>query len=63
MLNKRVTRLFALVNKQRYGVQDYSHIYDGILKFQDNNGLGEDMLQIKNQALEFAKKKLAPFSQ
>lgn len=48
----------------RFGfAQDYSHVYDGITTFEDNNGLGEDAVLIRNQALEFAKKKLAPFSQ
>ena len=41
--------------------QDWSHIYDGIYRFEDNS-LGEDLLAIREQALTFAKTKLSPFA-
>lgn len=40
--------------------QDFSYVYDGIANFEDNLGLGEDLMLIRGQALEFAKQKLAP---
>ena len=42
-------------------MSDWSHIYDGIYKFEDNT-LGENVLDIRNAALEFAKKKLSPYA-
>lgn len=41
--------------------QDWSHLYDGIYKFEDST-LGEDILAIREQALDFAKKKLSPYA-
>ena len=40
---------------------DWSHIYDGILRFEDNS-LGSLTLAIREQALTFAKTKLSPFA-
>lgn len=42
--------LRGITHKQRMGVSDWSHIYDGIYKFEDN-ALGENVLDIRNQAL------------
>lgn len=50
-----------LIQTQTYSVHDWSHIYDGIYKFQDNT-LGEDLLALRTQALDFAKKKLSPYA-
>lgn len=62
MLSTRMLRLAR--SAPRFGfAQDYSHVYDGITTFEDTKGLGDDAVMIRNQALEFAKKKLAPFSQ
>ena len=48
--------------KIRYGfAHDWSHIYDGIYRFEDNS-LGEDVLAIREQALNFAKTKLSPYA-
>lgn len=41
--------------------QDWSHVYDGIFRFEDNT-LGEGVLAIREQALTFAKTKLSPFA-
>ena len=41
--------------------QDWSHLYNNIYKFEDNT-LGEETLAIREQALDFAKKKLSPFA-
>lgn len=48
--------------KINYGFgHDWSHIYDGIYRFEDNS-LGEDVLAIREQALNFAKTKLSPYA-
>jgi alkylation response protein AidB-like acyl-CoA dehydrogenase len=51
----------ALSNRISYSVHDWSHIYDGIYKFEDNT-LGESVLDLRTQALDFAKKKLSPYA-
>ena len=51
----------GLLRQQRAGVHDWSHIYDGIYKFEDNS-IGEDLLDLRNQALDFAKKKISPYA-
>ena len=64
MLTKIVrSRLLSqsLTLRGRGNVSDWSHIYDGIYKFEDNT-LGENVLDIRNAALEFAKKKLSPYA-
>lgn len=40
----------SLTTRTTASVSDWSHIYDGIYKFEDNS-LGEDALDIRNQAL------------
>jgi hypothetical protein len=40
----------SLTTRTSASVSDWSHIYDGIYKFEDNS-LGEDALDIRNQAL------------
>ena len=55
--------LTQLTRSARFGfAQDWSHIYDGIYRFEDNS-LGEDLLAVREQALNFAKTKLSPFAQ
>lgn len=51
----------GLLRQQRAAVHDWSHIYDGIYKFEDNS-LGEELLDLRTQALDFAKKKLSPYA-
>jgi hypothetical protein len=51
----------GLTARPSASVSDWSHIYDGIYKFEDNT-LGADALDIRNQALEFAKKKISPYA-
>ena len=51
----------TLLHQNRASVHDWSHIYDGIYKFEDNT-LGEDLLSLRSQALDFAKKKISPFA-
>lgn len=51
----------SLLNNARFYAHDWSHIYDGIYKFEDNT-LGEDILALRTQALDFAKKKLSPYA-
>jgi hypothetical protein len=51
----------SITYTHNYAVHDWSHIYDGIYKFEDQT-LGEDVLAIRNQALDFAKKKLSPYA-
>jgi len=51
----------ALLHQSRASVHDWSHIYDGIYKFEDNS-LGEDLLALRSQALDFAKKKISPYA-
>lgn len=53
-------RLFLHKNNSSFA-QDYSHVYDGIFRFEDKT-LGEDVLAIREQALNFAKVKLSPFA-
>lgn len=57
----RVPRTSSLLLKPRANVHDWSHIYDGIYKFEDQT-LGEDLLALRTQALDFAKKKLSPYA-
>lgn len=59
-VTKRITQA-GLLRQQRAAVHDWSHIYDGIYKFEDNS-LGEELLDLRTQALDFAKKKLSPFA-
>ena len=54
-------RRSALTTSNRFAVHDWSHIYDGIYKFEDQ-GLGEDLLALREQALDFAKKKISPYA-
>ncbi len=62
MINKLFPkRLSTLTFKPTASVHDWSHIYDGIYKFEDNT-LGEQALDIRNQALEFAKRKISPYA-
>ena len=64
MLRQVLTRVppRMLNNKSRVGfAQDWSHIYDGIYRFEDNT-LGEDLLAVREQALNFAKTKLSPYA-
>lgn len=63
MLIQKITKFGSQLPIRFYFAQDFSHVYDGITTFEDTQGLGEDCLMIRNQALEFAKKKLAPFAQ
>jgi len=51
----------SLIFGNRFYVHDWSHIYDGIYKFEDST-LGEDILTLRQQALDFAKKKLSPYA-
>ena len=51
----------GITRKQTVSVSDWSHIYDGIYKFEDNT-LGENALDIRNQALQFTKKKISPYA-
>jgi hypothetical protein len=44
-----------------YFAQDWSHVYNGIFRFEDST-LGEEVLAIREQALNFAKSKLSPNS-
>ena len=50
-----------MLHQSRASVHDWSHIYDGIYKFEDNS-LGEDLLALRSQALDFAKKKISPYA-
>ena len=59
LLNTRFSLYKPLTTIQNYRVHDWSHIYDGIYKFEDQS-LGEDLLALREQALDFAKKKLSP---
>lgn len=52
----------SLLTSNKFFVADYKQVYDGIINFEDKGALGEDLFEIKSQALEFAKQKLAPFS-
>lgn len=64
MISKIVRKYntFGLTKLNRCSfAQDWSHIYDGIYRFEDNT-LGEDILAIREQALNFAKTKLSPFA-
>lgn len=64
MIKQLVNKLYSnsLRSTSRFGfAQDWSHIYDGIYRFEDNT-LGEDVLAIRDQALSFAKTKLSPFA-
>lgn len=63
MINRVVSSALrnGLVYRSKANVHDWSHIYDGIYKFEDNS-LGEEILDLRNQALDFAKKKLSPHS-
>ena len=54
-------RTSALLHTPRAALHDWSHVYDGIYKFEDNS-LGEDLLALRTQALDFAKKKLSPYA-
>lgn len=59
----RTPHLAKLMARQSYPfAQDWSHIYDGIYRFEDSS-LGEDLLAVREQALNFAKTKLSPFAQ
>jgi hypothetical protein len=51
----------SLLKTSRFAVHDWSHIYDGIYKFEDSS-IGSDLLDLRTQALDFAKKKLSPFA-
>ena len=53
-------KALTTIPKYRFA-QDWSHIYDGIYRFEDNS-LGEDLLAIREQALNFAKTKLSPYA-
>ncbi len=60
ILNKSIIK--CLNRTQAYTfAQDWSHLYNGIIRFEDNT-LGEDILAIREQALSFAKTKLSPFA-
>jgi hypothetical protein len=51
MLSTKFLRV-AISSVPRFGfAQDYSHVYDGIVGFEDTHGLGEDTMVIRNQAL------------
>jgi hypothetical protein len=58
-LGRRLPVHRSLLLTPRSNVHDWSHIYDGIYKFEDQT-LGEDLLALRTQALDFAKKKLSP---
>lgn len=60
-ISKSIIRSRSLTTQNQSYVHDWSHIYDGIYKFEDNT-LGEHVLDLRNQALDFAKKKLSPFA-
>ena len=51
----------ALLRTPAFAVHDWSHVYDGLYKFEDNT-LGEQTLELRTQALDFAKKKLSPYA-
>ncbi len=51
----------GLLQQQKAYVHDWSHIYDGIYKFEDSS-LSEDCKDLRNHALEFAKKKISPYA-
>lgn len=52
----------SILRSSRFSfAQDWSHLYNNIYKFEDNT-LGEDILAIREQALDFAKKKLSPYA-
>lgn len=64
MIKQIVNKLSPCIgrNPQRYWfAQDWSHVYDGIYRFEDST-LGEEVLAIREQALNFAKTKLSPFA-
>lgn len=58
---RRANSTLLTVNLRNNFAQDWSHIYDGIYRFEDNT-LGEEILAIREQALNFAKTKLSPFA-
>ena len=58
-----LSKIVRITTSTSFGfAQDWSHIYDGIYRFEDNT-LGEDILAIREQALTFAKTKLSPYAQ
>ena len=59
-LQRRNSNLLKYISSYNFA-QDWSHIYDGIYRFEDNT-LGEDILAIREQALNFAKTKLSPYA-
>jgi hypothetical protein len=51
LLSARLLRV-AISSVPRFAfAQDYSHVYDGIVSFEDSHGLGDDIMVIRNQAL------------
>lgn len=64
MLSKIIKKALpkTLLTRTQYTfAQDWSHLYGGIIRFEDNT-LGEDLLAVREQALNFAKTKLSPFA-
>lgn len=51
MLIQRLAKVKELLPLRYYFAQDFSHVYDGITNFEDSQGLGEDCMMIRNQAL------------
>lgn len=56
-----IPSLLRSTTQLRFSIHDWSHIYDGIYKFEDST-LGPDLLSVREQALDFAKKKLSPYA-
>lgn len=62
MISRIVKKISPLSFRSKgFFAQDWSHIYDGIYRFEDNS-LGEDLLAVRDQALAFAKTKISPFA-